>query len=111
MLCSIALALQARAEQDAYLAQLEAQGELEGIYGQGVQVIQPEPGMVVKSKSADAKTRVYINVCTCSKVSKKGVSTVRGTSAVLPCGGEHKQQMAQLCVCCLVHACEVIYVK
>lgn len=59
---------QARAEQDAYLAQLEAEGQLEGVYGAGVQIIQADPGIVVKTKTADGTTRVYINVCTCPKV-------------------------------------------
>lgn len=62
------LMLQVRAEQDAYLAQLEAEGQLEGVYGKGVQVIQAVPGIVVKTKTADGATRVYINVCTCPKV-------------------------------------------
>lgn len=59
---------QARAEQDAYLSQLEAEGQLEGVYGAGVQVIHADPGLVVKTKTADGTTRVYINVCTCPKV-------------------------------------------
>jgi hypothetical protein len=61
-------ALQVRAEQDAYLAQLEAEGQLEGVYGKGVQVIQSEPGIAIKTKTADGAVRVYINVCTCCKV-------------------------------------------
>lgn len=38
------------------------------MYGAGVQVIQADPGLVVKTKTADGTTRVYINVCTCPKV-------------------------------------------
>jgi hypothetical protein len=59
---------QAKAEQDAYLAQLEAEGELEAVYGQGVQLVQPQPAFVIKTKTADAAKRVYINVGTSCKV-------------------------------------------
>lgn len=38
------------------------------MYGKGVQVIQADPGMVVKTKTADGAARVYINICTCPKV-------------------------------------------
>lgn len=38
------------------------------MYGKGVQAIIAEPGMVVKTKTADGAARVYINICTCSKV-------------------------------------------
>jgi hypothetical protein len=65
---SVLHALQIRAEQDAYLAQLENEGQLEGIYGKGVQTIQSEPGIAIKTKTADGAVRVYINVCTCCKV-------------------------------------------
>eukprot|EP00878_Enallax_costatus_P030457 GHUV01033161.1.p1 GENE.GHUV01033161.1~~GHUV01033161.1.p1 ORF type:complete len:103 (+),score=31.43 GHUV01033161.1:479-787(+) len=58
----------AKAEHDAYLAQIEAEGQAEAIYGKGVQLIVPEPGLVIKTKDITGKTRVYINVCTSSKV-------------------------------------------
>lgn len=77
----------ARAEQDAYLVQLEAEGQLEGVYGAGVQVIQADPGLVVKTKTADGTTRVYINVCTCPKVDEMSITQAKGeqrSSVMLP---------------------------
>lgn len=62
------LRLQAKAEHDAYLAQVEAEGQAEAIYGKGVQLIVPEPGVVIKTKDSANDTRIYINVCTSSKV-------------------------------------------
>lgn len=61
--------LQAKAEQDAYLAQIEAEGRTESIYGTGTQLIVPEPGLVVKTKAAADNLRVYINICSSNKVS------------------------------------------
>jgi len=62
----------AKAGQDAYSAQLEAQQwvetEVESIYGSGVEIIRPDPGFVIKTKTADGLTRVYINVCTTPRV-------------------------------------------
>lgn len=60
--------LQAKAEHDAYLAQIETEGQAEAMYGKGVQLIIPEPGLVVKTKDAHGKIRVYINICTSNKV-------------------------------------------
>lgn len=60
--------MQAKAEQEAYLAQLEKEQRVESIYGSGVEIIWPDPGFVIKTKTADGLTRVYINVCTTSKV-------------------------------------------
>jgi hypothetical protein len=88
-----AIDVQARAEQDAYLAQLEAEGQLEGIYGKGVQVIQADPGVAVKTKTADGATRVYVNICTCAKVRCYG-KPAKNRDAVL----DHW---------CSMHACSV----
>jgi len=60
--------MQAKAEQEAYLAQLEAEQRVESIYGSGVEIIRADPGFVIKTKTADGLTRVYINVCTTSRV-------------------------------------------
>ncbi|KAF8073010.1 Nop17l [Scenedesmus sp. PABB004] len=61
---------QARAESDAYLRQLEAQGQLQSVYGAGVRLIQPRPGLVVKTRDAagGGAARVYVNVCTSDQV-------------------------------------------
>jgi PIH1 N-terminal domain len=54
---------------DAYLSQLEANGQVESMYGKGVTVISPEPWFVIKTRHVGGATRVYINVCTSAKVS------------------------------------------
>uniref|UniRef100_A0A383W8J9 PIH1 domain-containing protein 1 n=1 Tax=Tetradesmus obliquus TaxID=3088 RepID=A0A383W8J9_TETOB len=56
------------AEQNAYLAQLEAGGQAESVYGKGVQLIVPEAWFVVKTKDESGTNRVYINICTSPKV-------------------------------------------
>jgi hypothetical protein len=57
------------AEMNAYLTQLEAEGQAEAVYGKGVQLIVPEPWFVVKTKDESGANRVYINICTSPKVS------------------------------------------
>jgi hypothetical protein len=53
---------------NAYLTQLEAEGQAESVYGKGVQLIVPEPWFVVKTKDVSGAKRVYINICTSPKV-------------------------------------------
>jgi hypothetical protein len=56
------------------------------MYGKGVQVIQADPGMVVKTKTADGAARVYINICTCPKVQTEWrVTCFRLSSSALLC--------------------------
>jgi hypothetical protein len=57
---------------NAYLAQLEAEGQGEAVYGKGVQLIVPEPWFVVKTKDVSGANRVYINICTSPKVNMQG---------------------------------------
>jgi hypothetical protein len=57
---------------NAYLAQLEAEGQGEAVYGKGVQLIVPEPWFVVKTKDVSGANRVYINICTSPKVNRQG---------------------------------------
>jgi len=62
----------ARAESEAYLRQLEAEGRAQDVYGQGVQLILPQAGLVIKTRVAAATPhkgdKLFINVCTCDKV-------------------------------------------
>lgn len=62
--------VQTAAEQNAYLAQLEAGGQAESVYGKGVQLIVPEAWFVVKTKDESGANRVYINICTSPKVTR-----------------------------------------
>lgn len=48
--------LQAKAETDAYLRQLEEEGRGEQVYGKGVQLIAPEPSFVLKTKLMSASS-------------------------------------------------------
>jgi hypothetical protein len=60
--------VQAQAENEAYLQQIEAEGRVESVYGPGVQLVVPQPGFVIKTKDAVGRKRVYINICTSDKV-------------------------------------------
>jgi hypothetical protein len=59
---------QAKAEQEAYLKQLEVEGRAEEVYGQGVQLIAPQPSIVLKARGVSGALKVFINVCTSDKV-------------------------------------------
>lgn len=60
--------MQAQAENEAYLQQIEAEGRTESVYGPGVQLVVPQPAFVIKTKDAVERKRVYINICTSDKV-------------------------------------------
>ena len=76
----------ARAESEAYLRQIEAENQVESVYGEGVKLIVPEPAFLVKTKTKQAEegdadadvdaaapasgTKVFLNVCTSDKVGK-----------------------------------------
>ncbi|KAF6266499.1 pre-RNA processing PIH1/Nop17-domain-containing protein [Scenedesmus sp. NREL 46B-D3] len=66
---------EAAAEMNAYLTQLEAEGQAEAVYGKGVQLIVPEPWFVVKTKDVSGTNRVYINICTSPKVDEMKLTT------------------------------------
>lgn len=57
-----------RAENEAYLRQLEEEGRAEEFYGKGSQLIVPEPGFVIKTSNVTSKEKFFINVCTNTKV-------------------------------------------
>lgn len=57
-----------RAETDAYLRQLEQQGEIERTYGKGTQLIVPDPQFCFKTRSKPCGTKVFVNVCSSDKV-------------------------------------------
>ena len=67
----------ARAEREAYIRQLEAEGRAEEAYGRGTQLVLPQPAFVIKTRCADAGAstssgggadKVFINVCTSGKL-------------------------------------------
>lgn len=63
------VARQAKAENDAYLRQIEHQGKVEEVYGKGAQLIIPMEAFVLKTREAKAGgQKVFINVCTSDKV-------------------------------------------
>lgn len=62
-----------KAETDAYLRQMEMQGQIENVYGKGTVVMMPEPEFVVKTKLEVGSMKVFINVCSTDKV---GASTL-----------------------------------
>lgn len=64
--------LQALAEHDQYLRQLEAEGRGEEVYGKGVQLVVPEPAFAVKTKDANTGVKVVINICSSDKVGRSG---------------------------------------
>jgi len=57
-----------RAENDAYLRQMEAEGKAEEVYGKGTQLVVPQPGFCVKCKSKEDQKKVFINVVYSEKV-------------------------------------------
>ncbi|GLC36093.1 hypothetical protein PLESTB_001381400 [Pleodorina starrii] len=97
-------------ETDKYLRQLEEQGRAEDVYGKGVQLITPKPGLVLKTKVLGAKEgggpaakgaadpgsgaaggggrrdslpvgqKVFINVCTSDKVERYSLKEAQDAS-------------------------------
>lgn len=57
-----------RAETDAYLRQLEQQGDIECTYGKGTQLLMPEPKFCFKTSAKPCGTKVFVNVCSSDKV-------------------------------------------
>lgn len=62
--------LQARAEQEKYLHQLEEEGRAQEVYGKGMQLIMPSPSFVAKTANSRSGQKVFINVCTSDKVKR-----------------------------------------
>ncbi|KAI8465969.1 MAG: pre-RNA processing PIH1/Nop17-domain-containing protein [Monoraphidium minutum] len=58
----------AKAEQEAYLRQLEAEGRAEEVYGSGVTLVAPSPAFAIKARAAGGGAKVFINVCTSDKI-------------------------------------------
>eukprot|EP00879_Flechtneria_rotunda_P004296 GHRR01004545.1.p1 GENE.GHRR01004545.1~~GHRR01004545.1.p1 ORF type:complete len:574 (+),score=212.43 GHRR01004545.1:586-2307(+) len=88
--------MQAMAENAAYLAQLEGEGQTEAVYGSGVQLIVPEPAYVIKTKDITGQTRVYINICTSPKVGEMELKqsadpSKRGVHLSLPMAMQGKE--------------------
>ncbi|CAG9466203.1 unnamed protein product [Pedinophyceae sp. YPF-701] len=55
-------------EQDEYLRQLEMQNRIAEVYGKDVQLIEPKPMFVAKTKDAKSKQKVFINMTENDKV-------------------------------------------
>ena len=60
--------MQTKAEQDEYLRQLEASGELPMNVQPGSVLIDPAPEKVIKTKVSTTGTTCFINLCSSSKV-------------------------------------------
>jgi hypothetical protein len=61
-------AVQAREENDAYIRQLELEGRVEEVYGKGVNMVTPAAEFVLKTVDVQSKAKVFINVCSSTKV-------------------------------------------
>lgn len=59
---------ESRAETNAYLQQLERDGQIEQVYGKGTQLITPVPEFVVKGKEEFSEKKVFLNICSSEKV-------------------------------------------
>lgn len=57
-----------KAETDAYLRQMEMQGQIETVYGKGTVVIVPEPEFVIKTAVQGDGKKVFVNICSSDKV-------------------------------------------
>lgn len=58
----------ARAETDAYLAQIERESKTGEIYGSDVELVVPEVAWCIEAREKSSKNGCYINVCTSPKV-------------------------------------------
>lgn len=67
-----------RAENEAYLRQLEDEGRAEEFYGKGSQLIVPEPGFVIKTCDAASKEKFFVNVCTNAKIGPATCARAQG---------------------------------
>jgi hypothetical protein len=83
-----------RAETDAYLRQLEQQGDIESTYGKGTQLIIPEPQFCFKTKARPCGTKVFVNVCSSDKVRSHCLTAVIHFSQ--SCAGLEQQPSQQV---------------
>jgi dynein assembly factor 2, axonemal len=81
---------ESRAETNAYLQQLERDGQIEQVYGKGTQLITPAPEFVVKGKEETSAKKVFLNICSCDKVRQQRltihVGTMHLSRQILECG-------------------------
>jgi dynein assembly factor 2 len=107
---------QAKAEAEAYLREVEAEGRDEQVYGAGTTLLAPSPAFAIQTRAAagaaaaDADAEAFVvNVCSCAKVAPMvqqqdvdggavvGGSVVRVRVDIPIClGREQKQQRHQL---------------
>lgn len=52
-----------RAESDAYLREMEMRGQVESVYGKGVQLMVPNAGFAAKTFDKKSGMKVFVNVC------------------------------------------------
>jgi hypothetical protein len=61
--------VQAKAEREACLRELETGGRAHEVFGAGAQLLVSEPGFVIKTRETGCSGgKVFINVCTSKKV-------------------------------------------
>lgn len=87
------LPLQALAEHEAYLQQLESEGRAEEVYGRGVQLVTPRAALVLKTRAAGGGPKVFINICTSDKVGLRALirgcgSAPASSMVVMPPAGQ-----------------------
>lgn len=68
-------------ESEAYLRQLEADGETQNVYGTQTELVLPEAAFVVKTKDKNSGQKIYINICTSAKVEQATQEKVEGKQA------------------------------
>jgi hypothetical protein len=59
---------QVREETELYLRQLESEGQVEQVYGKGVQLLTPKPEFAIKSKNTRDGAAAFVNFCSSDKV-------------------------------------------
>ncbi|GBG79087.1 hypothetical protein CBR_g28803 [Chara braunii] len=59
-----------REETEKYLKQLENEGRVREVYGEGVELIVPQAGFSIKTRNKETGQKVFINVCESEKVEK-----------------------------------------
>lgn len=79
--------LQAKAEQDLYLRQLEREGRSQEACRKGSQLVLPEVGFVAKTANKQSGQKIFINVCTSDKV-----------GGFISCCPWEPSQVVQLCM-------------
>lgn len=59
--------LQVKEETEQYLRQLEMEGQLDQVYGKGVQMIMPTAEFAIKSKNLRSGQSAFLNFCSSDK--------------------------------------------